>query len=85
MGDGISAHSAVWVVMLSLEVSPIQELVLLVEKVGRLSNASSSGVRVCGLGDAEGTFVMIDSGGRMLNIWSSDCGGPYESKGSGTD
>ena len=52
---------------------------------GRPAMGSCSGVPAIGLGDDKGALVMIDRGARMLNIWSSACGGPYESKGSGTD
>lgn len=38
-----------------------------------------------GLGEGDGALAITASGGRMVNIWSSDWGGPYESNGSGTD
>jgi hypothetical protein len=43
---------------------------------GRPAMGSRSGVPVIGLGDDESALVMIDRGARMLNIWSSACGGP---------
>ena len=50
---------------------------------GRPSLLSSSGVdAVRGLGADEG-LAITERGGRMVKIWSSAGGGPYESKGSG--
>lgn len=50
----------------------------------RPSLLSSSAVEeVRGLGAEEGTLAMTERGGRILKIWSSAGGGPYESKGSG--
>lgn len=43
------------------------------------------GVFASGLGEGDGALAMTASGGRMVNIWSSAWGGPYESNGSGTD
>jgi hypothetical protein len=43
---------------------------------GREEVDSRSGVVVKGLGDGEGALVIIESGGRMLKIWSSAWGGP---------
>lgn len=54
-------------------------------EAGRPCMFSNSGVRVKGVVDAEGAVGMMERGGRILKIWSSDCGGPYESNGSGTD
>jgi hypothetical protein len=84
-GDGTSAHSVD-----SDEKIPAPLLlgahgVLLLDGGGRISIGSHSGVDVKGLGEGEGALVMIERGGKMLKIWSSACGGPYESKGSGTD
>jgi len=84
-GDGTSAHSVD-----SDEKIPLPLLLgihgaFLLDCVGRTSIISCSGVDVKELGEGEGAFVMIERGGKMLKIWSSACGGPYESKGSGTD
>jgi hypothetical protein len=38
-----------------------------------------------GVGKREGALAITDKGGKMLKIESSAFGGPYESKGSGTD
>lgn len=52
---------------------------------GMPSLLSSSGVDdVNGLGEDDGALAMTERGGRMVKIWFSDGGGPYESKGSGT-
>ncbi len=71
VGDGMSAHSVD-----SEGKKPFEgadhELVLLDEVTGRPS-MPISGVVMIGVGadDVVGP-VMIDNGGRMLNIWSSD-------------
>lgn len=52
--------------------------------VANVEEASFSGVPVEGLGEDDGA-LNIESGARMLKIWSSDCCIPYESNGSGTD
>lgn len=49
-----------------------------------MSLASVCGVELSGLGEGEAA-AMMERGGRMLKIWSSDGCWPYESKGSGTD
>jgi len=80
-GEGTSAHS---------DVDSAKNPLPLVDAHGLFPDGSEpagsrSGVVVMGLGEGEGALVMIESGGKMLKIWSSACGGPYESKGSGTD
>lgn len=61
------------------------ELFRLLEELGKPSMELSSGVVITGVDDDDDLgFVRMESGGRMLNIWSSAWGGPYESNGSGT-
>jgi len=79
-GDEASFHS---------EPEPEPEKKLLVGAHAWLSTSGGEllegGVFASGLGEGEGALAMTASGGRMVNIWSSACGGPYESNGSGTD
>lgn len=50
---------------------------LVLEALGRPSSVSSSGGEFLdGLGAEEDAAVIIESGGKILKIWSSDCGGP---------
>ena len=76
--EGTSAHA----VAASGKKPPelVQEL-LPDERPSVLSSSAVEEVR--GLGAEEGTWAMMDRGGRMVKIWSSAGGGPYESKGSG--
>ena len=75
--DGTSAHAAA----VSGKKPPELDQEFFVE--GSPSLLSSSGVEAeRGLG-AEEALAMTESGGRMEKIWSSEGGGPYESKGSG--
>lgn len=75
--EGTSAHAAT----VSGKKPPELDHEFFVE--GSPSLLSSSGVEaVRGLGTEE-ALAMTESGGRIEKIWFSDCGGPYESKGSG--
>lgn len=49
---------------------------VLLEADGGPSIFSSSGVRVNGVVVDEGALGIMERGGRILNIWSSDWGGP---------
>ena len=75
--DGTSAQAAA----VSGKKPPVLDHEFLLD--GSPSLLSSSGVEaVKGLGEGEG-LAITDRGGRIVNIWSSEGGGPYESKGSG--
>ena len=63
-----------------------QDVILLVAEEGGESIRSRSGVvPAMGLADEPVAFDIMDRGARILNILSFAWGGPYESKGSGTD
>lgn len=65
-GDDMSAHSEVG----SGKTVPLlgTHEFLLVEIASAISRSSGSGVAAKGLGDGDGAFVMIERGGKMLNI-----------------
>jgi hypothetical protein len=54
-------------------------------KVVLFGVVESGGVVVVGVGEDECAVALMERGCKMLKIWSSACGGPYESNGSGTD
>lgn len=81
-GDGTSAHSDV---ESAGKCSPLLGSHGVLPKVDLLGVVDSGGVVFIGVGDGECAVALIERGCRMLNIWSSACGGPYESNGSGMD
>lgn len=84
-GDGVVVQSVdAGMYAASPLVPGSQAVILLGVDEGRESKGSRSGVPVKGLAVEEVVLVIMDRGVRILNIWSSDWGGPYESKGSGT-
>lgn len=83
LGNGTSAHcetaSVVW------KYSPLlgdQAFLVITLSSGFVV---SGGEAFMGLGEGEAALALIESGCKMLKIWSSACGGPYESNGSGMD
>ena len=84
-GEVAPAHAVVSAVNGTPVVAGSQDEIFVLAEEGSERAPSASGVPAMGLDAVVDMPVMMESGARMLKIWSSACGGPYESKGSGTD
>lgn len=84
-GEVAPAHAVVSAVNGTPLVAGSQDEIFVLAEEGSERAPSGSGVPAMGLDAVVDMPVMMERGARMLKIWSSACGGPYESKGSGTD